>query len=325
MRKIVLSLASITLLFALATSLVACGGKKDKKQKNGDGLSGNISLSGAFALYPLAVKWANDFKQLHPDVTIDISAGGAGKGLTDALSDVVDLGMVSRELDPSELKRGAVAFAVGKDAVVPTINVKNPVLKDLFAKGVKRQTFVDLWITGNAKTWGQVAGNSSKVAVNVYTRSDACGAGDTWADYLGKKQEDLLGTGVFGDPGIASVVQNDENGIGYNNIGYAYDSQTGKLNPGITILPIDVNENGKIDADENFYSSRSKLAKAISEGKYPTPPARDLYLVAHGIPKNPIVKAFLKYILTKGQAANEGQGYIRIETAKADAGLKKLK
>jgi phosphate transport system substrate-binding protein len=54
---------------------------------------------------------------------------------------------------------------------------------------------------------------------------DAAGAPETWAKYLGnKKQEDLLGIGVFGDPGIAEAVAKDPLGIGYNNLGYAYDA-----------------------------------------------------------------------------------------------------
>lgn len=49
-------------------------------------LQGEIQLSGAFALYPMAVKWAEEFRKIHPKVRIDISAGGAGKGITDALA-----------------------------------------------------------------------------------------------------------------------------------------------------------------------------------------------------------------------------------------------
>jgi len=41
-----------------------------------DDLSGTISISGAFALYPITVKWADEFKKLHPNVKFNISAGG---------------------------------------------------------------------------------------------------------------------------------------------------------------------------------------------------------------------------------------------------------
>lgn len=67
-------------------------------------LEGKISLSGAFALYPLVVKWGEEFKKLHPKVQFDIQGGGAGKGMTDVLSNTVELGMVSREITADEAK-----------------------------------------------------------------------------------------------------------------------------------------------------------------------------------------------------------------------------
>jgi phosphate transport system substrate-binding protein len=67
-------------------------------------MEGTISLSGAFALYPLANKWAEEFKKTYPDVRFNISAGGAGKGVADALGQAVDLGMVSREVKEEEIK-----------------------------------------------------------------------------------------------------------------------------------------------------------------------------------------------------------------------------
>lgn len=69
----------------------------------------------------------------------------------------------------------------------------------------------------------------------------------------------------------------------------------------IAILPIDVNKNGKIDADERFYDTMNHLMAAISEGKYPSPPARNLYLVTAGKSKNSVVREFLKFVITKGQ------------------------
>ncbi len=288
-------------------------------------LSGSISLSGAFALYPLVVKWAEEFKKLHPEVKIDISAGGAGKGITDALAGVIDLGLVSREIHPEELKKGAWAYAVAKDAVVPTINSRNPKIKELIAKGLTQDAASKIFITGEYKYWGQVLGNKSTIPIHVYTRSDACGAAETWAKFFGKAQDNLLGTAVFGDPGLASVIQKDALGIGFNNISYAFDLKTKKPNPGILVLPIDVNKNGKIDAEENFYNTSTQLIAAIAAGNYPSPPARDLYLVSRGKPTNPVVIAFLKFILTEGQKYNVPNGYISLSKEKLSANLKKIK
>ena len=43
-------------------------------------------MSGAWALYPMAVTWSEEFRKIHPGVQIDISAGGAGKGMADCLT-----------------------------------------------------------------------------------------------------------------------------------------------------------------------------------------------------------------------------------------------
>lgn len=89
------------------------------------------------------------------------------------LADQVDIAMVSRELKPQEKERGALAFAVAKDAVVATINVNNPIYKELLKTGLSKQQAQEIW--------------EGKTKLNVYTRSDACGAAETWAAFLGEE------------------------------------------------------------------------------------------------------------------------------------------
>lgn len=315
---------TITFLSAICILMmcVSCGKKQHPQTK--DGLIGSITISGAFALYPLAVKWAEEFQVLHPNVHIDLSAGGAGKGMTDVLADVVDLGMVSREVYPPELEKGALPFASAKDAVVITINADNPLADKLMRHGISQEAAAKIWITGEYTTWGQVLGSDDKTPIHVYTRSDACGAAETFALWMGKKQEDLLGTAVFGDPGLASAIQADKLGIGLNNIGYAYDEKSRKPNQGLMVCPIDRDNDGVITSDEYFYDTKDDFIAAVAEDKYPSPPARDLYLVSHGTPKSPVVVAFLEYVLTDGQKQNVPVGYISLNEEKLQAGLEKL-
>jgi phosphate transport system substrate-binding protein len=287
-------------------------------------LKGNISISGAFALYPITVKWAEEFKKTHPGVKIDIQAGGAGKGITDVLSKVTDIGLVSRDLNAAEYKKGAFAVAVTKDAVIPTISATSPFRKVLYERGLRKEAFNNIFITGKYKTWNAL-GFKSEAPIHVYTRSDAAGAAETWAKYFGKKQEDLLGVAVFGDPGLAQAVKRDPNGIGFNNIVYIYDMKTNKATNGVIPVPIDLNNNGKLDPDENFYNTIDELVAAIVAGKYPSPPARDLYYVTVGKPKNPIVKEFIKYILTDGQKFVTDAGYIKFSKEKLTKELEKVK
>lgn len=315
MKKIFLIALISLLLFKFESQQMIYGQEK---------LKGKISLSGAFALYPMAVKWAEEFKKLHPEVKIDISAGGAGKGMTDVLNGLVDIGMVSRAIYPEETKKGANPIAVAKDAVVAVVNVKNPAINDILTKGLKKDAGNNIWITGKYTTWAQAFSAKIKAPIHAYTRSDACGAAEIWAKYFGRKQEDLLGSGVYGDPGLALAVKKDPLGIGFNNIGYAYDHSTRKEVAGIKVVPLDLNNNGKIDVNESFYGTLDEIVKAIAEGKYPSPPARDLYFVTNGKPQNKVVIEFIKWSLTEGQKYVNETGYINLPTDKLKNELGKL-
>jgi len=289
-----------------------------------ENLKGKISLSGAWALYPMAVTWAAEFKKIHPQVQIDISAGGAGKGLTDAVSGLVDIGMVSRDIYPEETRKGAYPIATVKDAVVAVVNAANPAINDILTKGLKKEAANNIWITGKSKSWSQALSTSSKAPIHVYTRSDACGAAEVWAKYFGKKQEDLLGSGVYGDPGLALAVKKDQLGIGFNNIGYAYDHTSRRQIQGIRVVPLDLNSNGKIDPDESFYETFDEIVNAIAQSKYPSPPARELYFVTKGKPQNPLVVAFIRWALTEGQKYVKEAGYINLSQERLNTELKKL-
>jgi phosphate transport system substrate-binding protein len=286
-------------------------------------LDGTISISGAFALYPIAVKWGEEFKKLHPNVKFDISAGGAGKGISDALGGLVDLGAVSRDLYPEEIKKGAFPVSVTKDAVIATVNASNPNIREILEKGIKKEAFNNIFATGLYKNWKQ-AGYSVSAPIHVYTRSDAAGAAESWAKYFGKKQEDLQGIGVYGDPGLLQAVRKDPVGIGYNNIGYAYDPKTKKQQQGITVVPIDINGNGKIDAVENVYGTIDEIVKAIAEDKYPSPPARELLFVSKNKPQKQVVVEFLKWVLTDGQKFVGEAGYVKLSDTKLHTELVKL-
>ena len=320
----------ILVVFIMAAGIMAMMPSCNQTVKNangsgGDTLKGKITISGAFALYPLVVKWAEEFQKLHPAVTVNVSAGGAGKGMTDALSKMVDLGMYSKAVSPEEQAKGAWWIAIAKDAVLPTINAGNPVLADLKKKGLTKEKFYNIFISGSVKTWGQAIGTMSKADMQVFTRSDACGAADMWAKYLNnKKQEDILGLGVNGDPGVADAVRKNPGGIGYNNLGFIYEMQTRKIYPGLDVIPIDLNGNGKIDPEENFYGSMDDVMKAIKDGRYPSPPARDLFLVSGGKPTNKLVMVFLKWILSDGQKFVTEAGYVTVKPEQITSELKKL-
>ena len=157
-------------LVAMMVLASACGGQP-QESSSGE-LKGTITVSGAFALYPMMTRWGEEFQLVHPDVQFDISGGGAGKGMTDTLSGAVDIGMVSRAIKPEEESQGAYAVGVVKDAVFPVVNAENPVLTEIMARGISQDIFRKIFISGEITTWGEVVGKPEVTdAIHVYTRS----------------------------------------------------------------------------------------------------------------------------------------------------------
>ena len=323
-RKIVL----VLLAMALLTGLAGCGQSTtgSEAQTAGGEMTGKITISGAWALYPMMVRWGEEFQKVHPGVQFDISAGGAGKGMTDALAGAVDIGMVSRAITPEEEAKGAFWVPVVKDAVFVSINENNPVWEDLHTKGLTKEVFIGIYITGEITTWGQAVGKPEVTdPIHVYTRSDACGAAETWAKYLGSKQEDLKGIAVYGDPGLLDAVIKDPLAIGFNNLNYLFDLSTGLPVPGARAASIDANGNSLVDPEE-LCDTKDQAVAAVASGHYPSPPARDENLVTNGkAAEGSLAKAFILWILTDGQKFVDEAGYIALPRDQMDAVLEKLK
>jgi phosphate transport system substrate-binding protein len=288
----------------------------EKRTAEKEVLEGDVSISTCFALYPLMVKLGDEFHKVHPGLRFDVSAAGAAKSVSDTLNRLVDLGGISREVHPQEKERGLWSAPVARDAVLAIVSEDNPYLHELLRQGAGKGALAGLWIEGGVITWGDLTGDrSASQPIHAYTRADLCGAGEIWAQFLGGQQENLKGLGVHGDSWMAGAVKKDPLGIGYANLNFAYDARTLAPVRGIRILPIDINGNGRIDPEEDFYSTRTQVLEAIASQGYPSPPSRDLYLISRGLPQRKCVREFLIWVLTQGQSHVSETGYIPLPEA----------
>ena len=339
MQKLTLTLVS--LLVTASLLLAGCGastpepapaetteassGQDTEAAPAEESLSGTISISGAFALYPMMTVWADEFSNIHPDVQFDIQGGGAGKGMTDTIAGAVDIGMISRAIKDEETAQGIFWVSVTKDAVFPIISSENPVAAQILEKGISQETFAGIYITGKITTWGQVVGDESITdEIHVFTRSDASGAAEQWAKFSGgKAQEDLKGVGVNGEPSILDTVIKDPLAIGYGNLNSIFDLSDGNIVPGIIIPPIDINTNGLADVEE-VYTVKEDAFGAVANGTYPSPPARFENLATLGKPEG-LTLTFIEWILTDGQQYLESAGFVPLTAEQQAESLAKLK
>jgi phosphate transport system substrate-binding protein len=335
MRKSTFLLLSISIMASIVLS--ACGAASSEapvgveapsdaptSEPAGESLSGTISVSGAFALYPMMTVWAEEFHKLHPDVQFDVQGGGAGKGMTDTIAGAVDIGMVSRTIKEEEIAQGIFWVSVTKDAVFPIINAENPVAGQILAKGITQAIFNKIYITGEFTTWGEVVGDPSITdEIHVFTRSDSAGAAEQWSKYAGGEvQDDLKGIGVNGEPAMVDTVLKDPLAIGFGNLNSIFDLSSGSLVPGIVIPPLDINENGQADTGE-VYTVKEDAFGAVANGTFPSPPARFENLVTLGQPEG-LERVFIEWILTDGQQYLEAAGYVPLTPEQQAESLAKL-
>jgi len=329
MRKQTLTWLSLFLVMAVTLSACGTAGSAESTSAESEAgasseLSGTLSISGAFALYPMMTIWAEEFSKIHPNVQFDVQGGGAGKGMTDTIAGAVDIGMISRSIKEEETAQGIFWVSVTKDAVFPIINAENPVAEKLMAQGITQEIYNKIYITGEITTWGEVVGDPSITdKINVFTRSDASGAAEQWAKYTGgEAQEDLLGIGVNGEPAMLDTILKDPLGIGFGNLNSIFDLSGGNLVPGILIPPIDINENGTADAGE-VYTVKEDAFGAVANGTYPSPPARFENLATLGKPEG-LELEFIKWILTDGQQYLEAAGFVPLTPEQQAESLAKL-
>ncbi len=299
-------LVILLVLCFLAASLAGC------TQKTNSSAPVIIRVSGAWALYPMMLVWADEYMKVAP-VQIEVSGGGAGKGMTDVLSNQVDIGMVSRPIKQEELDQGAFYIASTKDTVLGVLHENNPVYADILEKGLSQEDLRKIF-TRETTQWGDVFGKDLEDdTIVVYGRSDSSGAAAVWADFLGGYTEadlqNFSDSNVSGDQAIAAGVQSDKNAVSFTNLNYIFNAETGGYIETLRPIPIDLNDNDVLEESEKFYTNKSDFLKNVASGVYPSPPTRQEFLVGNGVFKGPVLD-FVNWILSDGQNITEENGYI---------------
>lgn len=301
----------ITALILLTLLLPGCKQQTPRSTADLPSKNGPVKIAGAYALYPLMQLWIREFQKLHPDIKIEIQPIGSGRGLTELMRGNADLAMVSGDIPESRDTMIWIA-PVARLATVIICNAENPYLKKIRAQGMNRDDLAAIFTNDNPKKWGDLFGKPGKDPIHIYIRSDSSGAADVLAKYLWIGPGDMKGTGVNGEDKLIEAVKKDPLALGYCNFIWAFDPATFRFADGFNIVPLDLNNNGKIDPKESFYDSVPRLQRAMWSGKFPCALTRSLSLASKGKPGTKEVVEFLKYILTDGQKLVANEGYIEL-------------
>jgi phosphate transport system substrate-binding protein len=288
-------------------------------------LSGNFTIGGAYALYPLVSKWADDFMKIHPSVKIVVNSTGTGKGIEDLIFGKNLLAMVSRPIADDEYNEGIWIVPVAKDGVAAIVNQDNPYLNRIIKQGLSPNEFLKVFTSDKPITWGELLDTAGKDNAIVYTRADESGAADVFANFLFVKSSDLKGTKVTGDNEMIENIQKHPLAIGYCNFSYAFDLMSGDRKKGIQIVPADLDYDNKIESKEIPFSNLEKAHRGLWLGLYPKNLCRELYIGSKGKPTQEAVVEFIKYILTEGQDDVKSSGLCVLNDVYIEYSLEKLK
>lgn len=305
------------LFFLCLLCFVSCKNPENKEnnsETNNVKMSGTIILSGAYALMPAAINWASEFQKLYPQVKIKVYTKGTGAGIKDLIDKKATIAMISRDASPDENKGNLWKLSVARDGVGLIINSKNPWLKEILARGFTQAELVKIFTTQKPLKWNDFLKEAGPDPINIYDRSDNSGAAEVWANFLFCSQPDLQGKGCEGDPGMIKSISDDKYGLGFCNLNYAFDDKTLDRIPEIQVIPIDLNNNGRIDKKEEIAVNLLDFERNVWAGRYPKCLCRYLYLATLEKPVDPVVIEFLKFTQGRGQEIVTNSGLCKLKS-----------
>jgi phosphate transport system substrate-binding protein len=251
-----------------------------------------LTVKGSDTMVILGQRWAERYMKKNPDVTIQVTGGGSGTGISALINGTTDICNSSRPIKENERtklkqKTGGrgIEIKCALDGLAVYVNEANPV-KELSLEQVRNI------YTGKITKWSEVGGADAKII--LYSRENNSGT------YVYFKDEVLLGADFAASaqnmPGTAAVVNaiaKDKNGIGYG--GSAYGT-------GIRELKV------KKDLHSIAYAPTQEN---IRSGKYPI--SRFLYMYVNKKPTG-VLKKYIDWILSEeGQQIVSEVGYFPIK------------
>lgn len=226
-RREFFRLVGVSGVAAAGLGLVGCGGSGSAAAGSSaaadSALVGSITCSGATSFQPLVESAANKFMDANPDVSIAISGGGSGQGLSDVKDGKAEIGR-SDVFAESKLEDADVANLVDNQVAVvgmgPVVNA-NVDVDDLTTEQLKGI------FTGEITDWSQVGGSAGTIQVinrkagsgTRATFEDAVLAGATVPDsFKPVAEEDSSGT-------VVEKLQQTDGAISYLAFSYYDDSK----------------------------------------------------------------------------------------------------
>jgi phosphate transport system substrate-binding protein len=251
-----------------------------------------ITVKGSDTIVILAQRWAEQYMSKHPDVTIQVTGGGSGVGISALINGTTDIADASRPMKKSEMDKVKVRFnslgyetKCAKDGITLYLNESSPVSEMTIDQ--IRSIYL-----GETTNWKDVGGPDAKII--LYGRENSSGTYVYFRDNVlnGKDYSSNMQT-LPGTAAVVNAVAKDKLGIGYGGAAYA---------KGIKILKV------KKDASSPAYEPTTET---IKQNQYPI--TRYLYMYTRAKPTGDL-KDYIDWTLSdEGQSIVTKVGYFPVK------------
>ena len=222
----------------LAASLFSAGCGKNEGSAPSAGSASSPSSSqvtavqniGSDTMVNLAQAWAEAYHKVDPTVSVEVSGGGSGVGISALINGTCDIANSSRKLEKEEEEKATAKyggkhpeeFLVGYDALAIYVHPSNPIkdisieqLSELYKEGGKINKWSELGMT--------VPGAGDEI-VRV-SRQNNSGTYHYFREHVvGKKNDFKKGSrDMSGSKDVVELVANTPSAIGYSGLGYRTD------------------------------------------------------------------------------------------------------
>jgi phosphate transport system substrate-binding protein len=262
-----------------------------------------LLISGTRFTYPLLEKWVEEFKKSNPQARIKLQYNKAA-------NDSINLSVIAHTPSKGESKPDEVYLKVSKYALLPIANERNADLKKAFKKGFKQEDLKKIFFNDSSSYFQE--NTKKQFSSTVYARTGIACSSIAFAHHFGFLPSEIKGKKISGeDQYLTSAIQKDTTGLTYNNLGYIFDLRQRVPVKGIKVVPIDLNENGKIDKEEQIFDNLDNVTNYLEENLGDKSiPTDYISFIFKKNAANETLNKFVNWVLTEGQQYNHSYGFL---------------
>lgn len=177
-------------------------------------MTGTLKIGGSTTIQQYSQNVANTLIKKNKGLSITVTGGGSGAGISGAVDGTLNIGNASRDLKSAEKSANPnlKSFTFGKDAICIVVNKDNPI------KGLKKDQVIKIF-TGEITNWKEVGGSDAPILVQ--TREEGSGTLDGMVSLaLGGKTIVKTATPSSSNQLMAEAVKGNKNAVGFISMGY---------------------------------------------------------------------------------------------------------